>query len=189
MAISFPRSVRSSSSVAFSRSRPSKRISPLICTPGLKRVRPMTVRLETLLPDPDSPTMPSASPLPTLYDTPSTAFTTPSAVGKWTFRSRTSRRGVRSAIGDPRIQIGVHDVHQEVKKDDEERREQHGALHARQVESLDPLERVAADARDVEDRLGEDRTAEQDADVQAEDRDDGRHRAAHAVAHDHASLA
>ena len=52
----------------------------------------------------------------------------------------------------------------------------------------DRLVGVAADARDVEDGLGEDRTAEQDADVQAEQRDDRRDRRAHAVAEDHAAL-
>src|SRR4051794_22070735 len=118
---------------------------------------------------------------------PSTALTTPSAVGKWTFRPLTSRSG--SAIGHTWIQIGVHDVHDQVKQDDEEGREQDRPLHAWQVEALDALERVATDARDVEDRLGEDRAAEQDADVEAEDRDHRRHRAAHAMVHHHAPLA
>ena len=48
------------------------------------RVRPMTVRLVTLLPEPDSPTMPSVSPRSTANETPSTALTTPSSVSKWT---------------------------------------------------------------------------------------------------------
>ncbi len=53
----------------------------------------MTVSELTLLPDPDSPTMPSVSPGWTLYDTPSTAFTMPSSVLKWTFMSLTSSSG------------------------------------------------------------------------------------------------
>jgi hypothetical protein len=42
----------------------------------------MTVRNETLLPDPDSPTMPSVSPSRIEKVIPSTAFTRPSSVGK-----------------------------------------------------------------------------------------------------------
>ena len=61
-------------------------------------------------------------------------------------------------------------------RDDEERAEQHGALDHRQVRLADRVERVAADARDVEHGLGEDRAAEQDADVEAEQRDDRRDR-------------
>ena len=44
----------------------------------------MTVSELTLLPEPDSPTMPSVSPGAIEYDTPSTAFTTPSSVLKCT---------------------------------------------------------------------------------------------------------
>ena len=50
-------------------------------------VRPITVSIETLLPDPDSPTTPSISPESTENETPSTAFTTPSSVAKRTRRS------------------------------------------------------------------------------------------------------
>ena len=39
--------------------------------------RPMIERLSTVLPDPDSPTMPTASPRSTVSDTPSTARTSP----------------------------------------------------------------------------------------------------------------
>ena len=48
----------------------------------LESIRPMTVRKETLLPDPDSPTTPSVSPGSSENETPSTAFTNPSSVGK-----------------------------------------------------------------------------------------------------------
>jgi len=47
----------------------------------------------TLLPEPDSPTIPSTSPWPSVNETPSTARTTPSSVLKETLRSRTSSRG------------------------------------------------------------------------------------------------
>jgi hypothetical protein len=79
-----------SSSEAVNRSMPLKRTLPEMRADLKKRVRPMTVSDETLLPEPDSPTMPSAWPLSTVYETPSTAFTTPSSVGKWTLRSSTS---------------------------------------------------------------------------------------------------
>src|SRR3954453_7150935 len=40
----------------------------------------------TLLPDPDSPTIPRVSPSSRVKDTPSTAFTTPSGVKNWVLR-------------------------------------------------------------------------------------------------------
>ena len=59
--------------------------------------RPMIVRQVTLLPDPDSPTIPSVRPFSIENVTPSTALTIPSSVLKYVFRSRTSS----SAIDDP----------------------------------------------------------------------------------------
>src|ERR671932_311393 len=47
----------------------------------------------TLLPQPDSPTSPSASPSFSENDTPLTALTTPSWVKNWVRRSRTSNNG------------------------------------------------------------------------------------------------
>ena len=47
----------------------------------------------TLLPEPDSPTIPSTSPGETENETPSTARTMPSSVRKETCRSLTSRSG------------------------------------------------------------------------------------------------
>jgi hypothetical protein len=80
-----------SSSEAESRSWPSKTIEPEIRALPAKRVRPITVSDETLFPEPDSPTMPRACPRSTVYETPSTAWTMPSSVTKWTLRSVTSR--------------------------------------------------------------------------------------------------
>ena len=51
----------------------------------------MIARFETLLPEPDSPTIPSVSPRCSVKETSLTAFTTPSIVGKRTVRLRTSR--------------------------------------------------------------------------------------------------
>ncbi len=59
-------------------------------------VRPMIVRQVTLLPQPDSPTMPSVWPFSTVKLTPSTALTMPSSVRKYVFRSLTSRSAIVS---------------------------------------------------------------------------------------------
>ena len=48
--------------------------------------RPMIARFETLLPEPDSPTIPSVSPRWSVNETSLTACTTPSIVGKRTVR-------------------------------------------------------------------------------------------------------
>ncbi len=53
---------------------------------------PITARFETLLPEPDSPTMPSVSPRSSVKLTPLTAFTTPACVKKKVERSLTSSR-------------------------------------------------------------------------------------------------
>src|SRR5215211_278926 len=87
MAIFLPRISRSSLVCSLSRSRPSNRTSPEIRPP---LARPMMARLVTLLPEPDSPTMPRVWPGSSEKLTPSTALTTPSSVSKWTLRSRTS---------------------------------------------------------------------------------------------------
>src|SRR3954471_16280286 len=186
MAISLPRIERSSLSLAWSRSRPSKITSPemraFFCL-----VSPITVRLETLLPEPDSPTMPSALPRCTSYETPSTAFTTPSSVSNWTVRSRTERSA--SGIADARVDHRVEDVDDQVRDDDEERAEQHRALNHREVAVLDRVECEPADPGDVEHALREDRAAEEHADVDAGRGHERRDRAAHAVAQHDAALA
>src|SRR3954452_25620243 len=167
--MSLPRISRRSLSEAFRRSRPSNITSPEMCA-FFWRVRPITVRLETLLPEPDSPTIPSALPGYTSYEMPSTAFTRPSSVSKCTYRSRTLRSG--SGIFHARVDEGVEDVHDQVHDDDEERADQNGALDHRQVGVLDRVVGEPPDARDVEDGLGEDRTTEQDADVETGGRHD-----------------
>ena len=47
----------------------------------------------TLLPHPDSPTIPSVSPAATLNETPLTAWIVPRSVQKWTWRSSTASSG------------------------------------------------------------------------------------------------
>ena len=58
---------------------------------------PMIVRQVTLLPEPDSPTMPSVFPFSTENETPSTALTMPSSVRKYVLRSLTSSRAIAEA--------------------------------------------------------------------------------------------
>ncbi len=62
-------------------------------------MRPMIVSDVTDLPDPDSPTTPRVSPRSRVYETPSTALTTPSWVWKYILRSSTSRRCEPSGTG------------------------------------------------------------------------------------------
>src|SRR6476660_6027339 len=95
----------------------------------------------------------------------------PSSVRKWTLRSSTSSRGTE-LIPHTGVEERVDDVHDQVEKDDEERAHEHRALHDVQVALLDRVEGEAADPGDVEDGLREDRAAEQDAEVEAEDGDD-----------------
>ena len=64
-------------------------------------------------------------------------------------------------------------------------REQGGGRHHGQVTLGDRLEAPQPDAVDVEDRLGEDRTREQGAEVDSEDRDDGHQRGTQGVLVDH----
>src|SRR5215213_3651397 len=88
------------------------------------------------------------------------------------------------SIPDPWVEECVDDVDHQVHDDDGQRRDQDGALHDRQVALLDRVVGEAPDARDVEDGLREDRAAEQDAQVEAEDGDDRGDRGAQAVLED-----
>ena len=72
-------------SVCLSRSCPSKKISPAAMRPGGVGMSRMTERLVTDLPEPDSPTNPSASPWVRARETRSTAV----IAGR---RPRSSRR-------------------------------------------------------------------------------------------------
>src|SRR5919109_3025689 len=119
-----PRMFRISSTGVSRRSWPSSRICPdtLAC---LRSTSPITDRNVTLFPEPDSPTTPRVCPRSMVKFTPSTAFTSPSSVGKWTRRSLTSRSGGPATLGvpDPGIEERVHHVHHQVGHDDEEGRQ------------------------------------------------------------------
>src|SRR6202034_4374561 len=78
------------------RSWPAKRTVPLRMTSRRGR-RPMIERASTVLPDPDSPTIPSVLPRATVKETPSTARTVPRPVRNEVCRSSTSSRGPSSA--------------------------------------------------------------------------------------------
>ena len=92
MPISRPRTLRISSSGSARRFRPLKRISPSTMRPAGADTSRITESALTDLPQPDSPTSATVSPLRTFHDTPSTARTTPALVWNWVRRPRTSRR-------------------------------------------------------------------------------------------------
>ena len=93
IAISRPRTSRISPGVSWRRSRPSKTTLPWYVTePSWARMS-MMERDRTLLPEPDSPTMPSTRPCSSSNDTPSTARAIPLGVTKWVERSSTSSSG------------------------------------------------------------------------------------------------
>ena len=91
---------------------PSSMIFPLTGADDL-RCRPRMAELDTDLPEPDSPTMPRVLPRSRVNVRPSTALTTPSAVGKWTLRSLTESIRFPSVIragqaeSDARVDDGV----------------------------------------------------------------------------------
>ena len=63
------------------------------------RVNPIVLSAHTLLPEPDSPTIPSVRPCSSAKETPFTAFTTPPSVGNSTLRSsRPSSNGPAAVI-------------------------------------------------------------------------------------------
>src|SRR5829696_1431814 len=104
-AIFLPRISRNSLLCSLSRSRPSNRTSPVIRPP---LARPMMARLVTLLPEPDSPTIPRVWPRSSEKLTPSTALTTPSSVSKWTRRSRTSSSAMPTSHPRPGLPGLLH---------------------------------------------------------------------------------
>ena len=71
-------------------------------------LRPMIVRQVTLLPDPDSPTMPSVWPFSTSKLTPSTALTTPSSVRKYVLEVVYLEKGHSGAV---RISLILGSIH------------------------------------------------------------------------------
>src|SRR4051812_3361394 len=148
------------------------------------RVSPISVIAVTLLPEPDSPTMPSTLPRSSFREMPSTARTIPSSVANWTLRSLTSSRvsGIGLSEPDPRVQIRVGDIDERREDDDERRAVKRHAHQRRQVLLVDRLGRVVADPVDRVDRLGDDRpTAEHGGEVEPEQGHDRNERGAQRV--------
>jgi hypothetical protein len=105
MAISSPRTARISPSESESRSRPSNSTEPDVMRPGGDGTSRITPNDVTVLPDPDSPTIPIISPARTLKLTLSTTVAGPSSVRNCTDRPRTwssasfgSRSGSRVVV-------------------------------------------------------------------------------------------
>src|SRR5262245_12147590 len=157
---------------------PRKMISPSTIA-DFRLIRPMTVRKLTLLPEPDSPTMPSVSPGWIENETPSTALTIPSSVGKWTRRSLTSRSGSAiaptvplagriSRVPHPGVEEGVDDVDHQVGERHEERRHDRHVQDRVQVPPGHGVDREVPETLDVEDGLGDDRPGEEAGQVQNE---------------------
>ena len=96
--ISSPRTARRSLGFMVSRSLPFQSASPPVTVLRFE-LSPMIVRQVTLLPQPDSPTIPSVWPFSTVKLTPSTARTTPSSVRKDVLRSLTSSRATGVCSG------------------------------------------------------------------------------------------
>src|SRR5512132_1092820 len=166
MAICLPRICLSSSPCILSRFSPWNRASPETLPP---RASPMIDRQVTLLPEPDSPTIPRVWPRSREKLTPSTALTMPSSLLNRTRRSFTSSSAMwplrqpptaaspSSGVPHPRIEHRVEDVHCKVEHHHEEGGEQHHALDHGQVVVDDRLHGGRPHPGQAEHPLGDDR--------------------------------
>src|SRR3954451_2700724 len=174
IAMSLPRRDRRSLSRIATRSWPRKRASPSTTQFGSRMSFRMLI-IETLLPDPDSPTIARSSPACRVNDSPSTACTVPWRERNETRRPSTSSRG--SGISHPGLEDGVEQVDDGVGQDDEERRVEDATHDHRKVDVLERVVGQLADPREAEDDLGEQcRPAHQRPEVEPEqrhDRDEG----------------
>src|SRR5262249_51315069 len=151
------------------------------------RINRITAIIETVLPEPDSPTIPTTSSTSTVSERPSTARRIPASVRNETERSRTSRSG--SGNSHPRGEPRVEQVDDRVADHDEERGVDHGREDHRQVEVLQRVVRQLADPMEPEHDLGEERgTADERSEVKSEKRDEADQRHAQRVAEQHAPL-
>src|SRR3954451_1358724 len=88
-------------------------------------------------------------------------------------RSATSGSG--AAIPDPWVEYRVRDVDEQVAGHGDEREDQRDPLDERQVVAPDAGQQVVPDALHLEDGLDDGRRADQPAQVQPDDRDEGEH--------------
>src|SRR6266508_5279026 len=86
-----------------------------------------------------------------------------------------------SVVTDAGIEEGIGDVGEEVDEHEGRGDHQQGALHHRIVSSEDALHDETAHPREREDRLGEYGATEVEAEIEAEDRQDGDHGVAQRV--------
>src|SRR5712691_5610639 len=94
--------------------------------------------------------------------------------------------GCVSGIANPRVEVAVDDVGEQVGEDDDDRGHEQPRHDGVEVELVELVAEVEAHAVEAEDRLGDDRPAEQAADVERDhghERDEG---VAEDVLHDHA---
>src|SRR5919198_813657 len=149
IAISRPRIERSARSLWRIRSRPSNNARPDSTRP-LRASSPRIASDVTLLPQPDSPTIPSVSPGAMSNEMPLTACTVPRLVQKRTWRSSTERSASLATGAQLRVQRLAQPVADQVEpehRDDdreagddrEERRDTEVVVHVRQHRS--PLRR------------------------------------------------
>src|SRR5919108_5846419 len=82
---------------------------------------------------------------------------------------------------DPRVDHRVEEVDQQVDEDEGRGHDQHAAADERVVARVDRLDGEAAEPRPGEDRFGEDRPAEEEAELQPDDRQDRDERVAERV--------
>ena len=160
-----------SSSDADSRSSPSKTIEPEISRVPAKRVRPMTVSERDALARArlahDAERLAAVDRVGDAVDGLDDAV-----VGlEVDLEVRDFQEG-HQLVPDPRIEECVDDVHDQVQEMHEEGAQAAPCPGSSPGRTLDRVEGQAADAGDVEHGLGQDRAAEQDAEVEAEDRDD-----------------
>src|SRR5215510_2948719 len=125
--IAEPRTLSSRSGDAFRISPPSKVTLPE--QRPLIAVRPIAAIRIWLLPDPDSPTMPSTSPRRTSKLTPSTARTQPCSSLKSTVRSRADRIGAAALRAGKSTLVRIEGITQPVgnEVEAEQGRGQHAA--------------------------------------------------------------
>src|SRR5262245_13893660 len=103
----------------------------------------MTASIDTVFPEPDSPTIPRTSPSAIENERPSTARTSPSSVRNETLRSRTSSSGAPSFMGSlsgtahARIEDRIDEIDRRVRDHDEEGRVHDGGHDHGQVEVLE----------------------------------------------------
>src|SRR5471032_2656545 len=186
IAIRRPRISASRLSDCARRSSPSNITRPATIRAGGGASR-SNVRLETVLPLPDSPTMPSVWPGATWKSTPSTARTTPSRVWKWTLSPSTANSGARSGADTGIERIGQA-IGQKVEAQHghEDRGTRHQARPGRHLQGLvveeqhlPPGDRFRiAEAQEAHHRLGEDRAT----DAQRDQHDQRRQRVGQDVA-------